>query len=448
MRRSSKVAQAPPEAADVAKGPIEERQVARHGKICTTAEQSALTAAAHRLLTERLCTEFALERDGANLSLLFAGNNVERPSLAEALQSLPRMATLDDATAHASGLLRMHPQLSLDECITLVLYTSQGPSELINDALHSGHDEWRTRVAPWRKFILLLLHAMAKLPACPLTAVTFGSAKKGHAAAAAADMTPGAEFTYAGFVSGSARSTTSFGQRFLGSDTATGTLWRLELRSPIARDLSDFTVTPSTECEVLLPPGVSFEVLSVTTRDSLTIVSCRQSDEESLLDLLVSTADKAATATASAPTAAAAPAAAPTAAAAPLVSEAELATVGLSRELVERYEGGEECAFWFILAAELRALPTDQLVTLPKLQSLRTSERRSWLVQKTIRFVDLCAGAYRREYLTISHRWETPDQPDPTGAQLAAIQQHLQLHTSIVYVWLGAILLDAPPPRP
>ena len=34
--------------------------------------------------------------------------------------------------------------------------------------------------------------------------------------------------------------------------------------------------------------------------------------------------------------------------------------------------------------------------------------------------------AYRGEILAVSHRWEQPDAPDASGAQLRAIREHLQ----------------------
>ena len=116
-----------------------------------------------------------------------------------------------------------------------------------------------------------------------------------------------------------------------------------------------------------------------------------------------------------------------------------MSTIGLSHSLIERYSHGEECAFWFLRADKLRGLAgVPGAFTLRRMQTLR-AERPSWLVQKTIRFVDLCAGAYRREFLTLSHRWEAPDDPDPTGAQAATILHHLQEHLEIQYVWIGAI---------
>ena len=70
------------------------------------------------------------------------------------------------------------------------------------------------------------------------------------------------------------------------------------------------------------------------------------------------------------------------------------------------------------------------------MQELR-EQGSEMLVQRTIRFVDLCAGAYRREYLVVSHRWEAPDQPDGLGVQALAVQEHLKQRPEIKFVWFG-----------
>ena len=44
-------------------------------------------------------------------------------------------------------------------------------------------------------------------------------------------------------------------------------------------------------------------------------------------------------------------------------------------------------------------------------------------------------GYYRETMLAVSHRWETPDEPDPGGTQLATLKHHLDDHPEIEYVW-------------
>ena len=111
------------------------------------------------------------------------------------------------------------------------------------------------------------------------------------------------------------------------------------------------------------------------------------------------------------------------------LSEEQLASVGLSREMIERFRVGEECTFWFVKAGHLRTLTP---AALPRMQELR---RDGWLVQRRIRFVDVCMGAYRRKHLVVSHRWEAPGVPDGLGVQAQAVQEYLQRHPGIELVW-------------
>ena len=78
------------------------------------------------------------------------------------------------ARQHARRAVRRHPQLTLDDATSIVLYTMEyEPRELslyfmLNAALRSME---RAEVRPWRDFIWLLMHALRKLPvASELTA--------------------------------------------------------------------------------------------------------------------------------------------------------------------------------------------------------------------------------------------------------------------------------------
>jgi hypothetical protein len=91
---------------------------------------------------------------------------------------------------------------------------------------------------------------------------------------------------------------------------------------------------------------------------------------------------------------------------------------------------GKECSFWFVNAESLRRTAKPRL---PMMQTLRTQEPHR-LVQKTIGFVEGISGAYKN-ILVVSHRWETPTNPDPTGAQALAVQAYLKEHPEIDAVW-------------
>jgi len=91
---------------------------------------------------------------------------------------------------------------------------------------------------------------------------------------------------------------------------------------------------------------------------------------------------------------------------------------------------GMECSFWFVHADSLRRAWKPSL---PMMQTLRTQEPHR-LVQKTIGFVEGISGAYKN-ILVVSHRWETPTDPDPDGAQALAVQAYLKEHPEIDAVW-------------
>ena len=91
---------------------------------------------------------------------------------------------------------------------------------------------------------------------------------------------------------------------------------------------------------------------------------------------------------------------------------------------------GMECSFWFVNADNLRRASKPSL---PMMQTLRTQEPHL-LIQKTIGFTEGIKGAYKN-ILVVSHRWETPTDPDPTGAQALAVQAYLKAHPEIDAVW-------------
>ena len=91
---------------------------------------------------------------------------------------------------------------------------------------------------------------------------------------------------------------------------------------------------------------------------------------------------------------------------------------------------GMECSFWFVNADSLRSAWQSSL---PMMQTLRTQEPHR-LVQKTISFIEGIKGAYKN-ILVVSHRWETPTDPDPDGAQALAVQAYLKAHPEIDAVW-------------
>ena len=100
----------------------------------------------------------------------------------------------------------------------------------------------------------------------------------------------------------------------------------------------------------------------------------------------------------------------------------------------------EQCDFYFIRADKLREASAAELPRMLRLQEMMAAHG-DWVVKKSISFEQACLGAYTKEYLAVSHRWESPEQPDVSGAQLATLQRYLRAHTGIKFVWYDVRLL-------
>ena len=392
----------------------------------------------HQYLRRRVCLQPACEEFGESRLTSVFQSGWSSPTLKAALagKGLPS-SIIEAALKRAAAIKPMYPSLDLDESAALVLFASHDlPCVAINDALR--HDDYILHLSPWFEYIRVLLNAMSKLPPCPVQAVMHGCSVS--ATELNISVAPGSEFTFASFTSASTHGSTSFVKHFMNEEAHT--VWRLELPQHIGRDIRDFALQPTSEGEVLLPPGVTFEVLSTCSTPTGLVVACRQSESETLLDLMAKVCPPSLPVTAAAPpperalfsSESDAPTTSPTPSSALTLqfSDEALASVQLSHALIERYRRGEECGFWFVKADAIRALKKPVLL---KMQRIRR-ESPSWLVHQTIRFIDLCAGAYRFNYLVVSHRWEAPDDPDGMGVQAAALQQHLLQHPDIHFVWI------------
>ena len=96
---------------------------------------------------------------------------------------------------------------------------------------------------------------------------------------------------------------------------------------------------------------------------------------------------------------------------------------------------GDACTFWFVRVECLHLQEAASgLGSLPAMQDLLRLHP-DWMVQKTIVLLDGLCGVYSREYLFVSHRWETPDTPDPTGAQQRKVLDHLRQNPHIRFAW-------------
>ena len=95
---------------------------------------------------------------------------------------------------------------------------------------------------------------------------------------------------------------------------------------------------------------------------------------------------------------------------------------------------GKGCSFSFVRADKIRDMPEAELPTLITLQQLRIRQP-DWVEQRTLMFDQVCQGAYKEEFLAVSHRWDSLTHPDPTCHQLAELRAFLRERPRIKLVF-------------
>jgi len=259
-----------------------------------------LLAANDASLGSRLL-DMALE-DGAprsSLAGLFPAN-LALSSLEDAL--MPLAATLPHlhpssgrsvkiARKQAKRAQAKHPNMSIDKCTAIVLYTMEEfPRETslyyaLNLALRN---QMRHVVRPWRDYVWLLLHALRELP--PSTEVFVFRGCKTTPADLGLELTKGFEFTWSAFTS--TATTQGVMQTFVGQDDGPRTLMTIKMTEQVGRDVRDFSVSPG-ENEILYPPNLCFEIVdSFDAGHGLIMVQCQQTETiDGILDLASSTSE-------------------------------------------------------------------------------------------------------------------------------------------------------------
>ena len=177
-----------------------------------------------------------------------------------------------------------HPNMTLDECAAIVLYTMEEiPREaslyfILNLAMRN---KVRAAVHPWRDYIWLLLHALRKLP--PSTEVTVFRGCKKSPVDLGIELTKDFEFTWSSF--SSTATTQGVMQTFVGQ-SGPRTLMTIQMAENSGRDVRDFSLYPG-ENEILFPPNMCFEVVdSFDAGNQLIMVQCRQTETvDVILDL-------------------------------------------------------------------------------------------------------------------------------------------------------------------
>eukprot|EP00732_Lithocolla_globosa_P003268 Lithocolla_globosa_v1_NODE_2536_length_1962_cov_3.215522.p1 type:complete len:604 gc:universal NODE_2536_length_1962_cov_3.215522:72-1883(+) len=182
--------------------------------------------------------------------------------------------TMTIATKHARKISPRYPQLSLDECTAIVVYTMEEiPRQasiyyMMNLALREID---RTAVRPWRDYVWLLLNALRKLPV-PRPDLVYRGIRLSPEQLGTSYQS-GEEFQAAAFMSTSSQLSTM--ETFLGS-AGIRTMYHMKLTEPVARDIADFSLFP-TEYELLLPPNIMMRVEGILPLgNQLYMIQCTQ----------------------------------------------------------------------------------------------------------------------------------------------------------------------------
>ena len=97
---------------------------------------------------------------------------------------------------------------------------------------------------------------------------------------------------------------------------------------------------------------------------------------------------------------------------------------------------GTACEFCFLRAAVL--LDRND-ASLPPHRGISEDPELYALLYLTS--AECCQHMYRHKILIVSHRWDRPNEPDPSGEQMKALKRILRAHPQYEYVWV----VRAPP---
>ena len=96
----------------------------------------------------------------------------------------------------------------------------------------------------------------------------------------------------------------------------------------------------------------------------------------------------------------------------------------------------ESCRFYMIKADFIREYSGAKL---PLFQEMRSKHPEA-IVEVTITYAEVVSGTHVEKTLSVSHRWMTPQEPDPDGEQLKALKTFLKSDKGreIALVWIDA----------
>ena len=93
-------------------------------------------------------------------------------------------------------------------------------------------------------------------------------------------------------------------------------------------------------------------------------------------------------------------------------------------------EDPTQCTFWFVKREVILAAPPGT-----PLGTFKQLKQKGALEQQVIKRGDAFQASFAKSVLVVSHRWETPTEPDPKGNQLAEVQKFLNEQKALTLVW-------------
>ena len=101
------------------------------------------------------------------------------------------------------------------------------------------------------------------------------------------------------------------------------------------------------------------------------------------------------------------------------------------KEKLEAAHRGTACEFQFMRTKNLLEREGSSL---PNYQDV--SSDPDAMVSLYLTSIECCQHLFREKVLVVSHRWDSPDQPDPSGKQLQALKRQIRANPQYDYVWI------------
>ena len=101
------------------------------------------------------------------------------------------------------------------------------------------------------------------------------------------------------------------------------------------------------------------------------------------------------------------------------------------KEKLEAAHHGTACEFQFMRTKNLLEREGSSL---PKYQDVLSDPDA--MVSLYLTSIECCQHLFREKVLVVSHRWDSPDQPDPSGKQLQALKRQIRANPQYDYVWI------------